>query len=520
MINFFGIQVLHHAFYTNLGKRQYETSITVYPPRGLICDRNGKPMTLNIESTSAFVLAKQLENKQALSSFLKKHFPEAFDRLQSTTQNFMYIKRKLSPEELELIEKANITDIKLIKEPMRFYPIDAAASIIGITDIDNNGLIGLEAQYNQRLAGMPSVYTIEKDARSQHCYFSKELVNAGTAGKPIRLTIDSHIQFLADELLQEHAKNLQAEEGGVVILDPTTGDVISLCHYPRFDPNDTKNLDISTTKNRTLTECYELGSVIKVFLALAALEAGVVTADEPIDCLGVKEGYIGGFKISTWKGHGILPFSEVIERSNNFGVVQVGLRLGPKLYDFYRADGFGSKTGINFPGEQCGTITPPEKWSKRSIVSLSFGYEIACSLLQLARAMSVISNDGHLVTPRLLLDPEQPIKKSERIYSTQTIQTIRSILEKTVQEGTARKAKIQGYTIMGKTGTADLIVDGKYCKTKNIYTFSGIVEKGNYKRIIITNIKNTPQHTLLAASIAAPLFARITEKMLIHDTIL
>ncbi|HJM68526.1 MAG TPA: penicillin-binding protein 2 [Candidatus Babeliales bacterium] len=518
LITFFGIQIIQHAFFTERAQRQYHIERIIYPPRGGILDKKDKPLALNAESTSAFILPRQIKESKALRSFLAEHYPSTIEKLNNITQHFLFIKRKLTTGEVKRIEDSKITDIKLLKERCRFYPVESMGSLVGITNIDNTGLFGIEELYNDTLAGKPTHCSMEKDARSNRFYFNKEIQKAGVQSKPVKLTIDSELQFLVDEQLNDIVTKFCAEEGGVVVLNPDNGNIEAMCHHPRFNPNDTHNLDIATTKNRTLTERCEFGSVIKIFMALAAIEEGVVTPDELINCENSKEAIISKYKVNTWKAHGIIPFSQVIEESNNIGVVKVAQRLGPKLYDHYRKVGFGFKTGINLPGEQAGFITPPNKWSRRSIISLSFGYEIAGTLLQLARAMSVFTNNGCLVTPKLIDD--QPTVMSEPLYSSESVNLMREILQNTVNKGTAFRAKIKGYNVMGKTGTANLIVNGTYCATKNIYTFCGIVEKDDYKRIIITSVKNSPRHNLFAAGVAVPLFERVAEKVLIHDKIL
>ncbi|OGB97025.1 hypothetical protein A3F06_01585 [candidate division TM6 bacterium RIFCSPHIGHO2_12_FULL_36_22] len=517
-VTFFGIQIIQHTFFTERAQRQYHIERIIYPPRGDILDKKNKPLALNAESTSAFILPREIKDPGMLKKFLAQYYPDIVEKMKNTTQHFMFIKRKLTPLEIKRIEEAKVSDIKLLKERCRFYPVESMGSLVGITNIDNAGLFGIEALYNDMLAGKPMHCSMEKDARSNRFYFNKEIQKAGVQSKPIKLTVDSELQFLVDEQLREIISQFYAEEGGVVVLNPSNGNIEAMCHHPRFNPNDTYNLDIATTKNRTLTERCEFGSVIKIFMALAALEEGVVTPEELIDCENTKEAIISKYKISTWKANGIISFSQVIEESNNIGVVKVAQRLGPKLYDHYRKVGFGYKTGINLPGEQAGFITPPNKWSRRSIISLSFGYEIAGTLLQLARAMSVFTNNGCLITPKLIDGQETVMSKP--LYNPETVEMMRKILQNTVNTGTAFRAKIKGYNVMGKTGTANLLIDGTYCSTKNIYTFCGIVEKDDYKRIIITSVKNSPRHNLFAASVAVPLFERVAEKVLIHDKVL
>ena len=523
--NLFFIQIYHRAFYTELGHQQYDVIMTTPPARAPILDRHGKELALNKDSFAAFILPKKITDKKALVSFLHKHFPAAVDRLKKaeTSSYFMYVKRNLSPEQITLIKESGMCDIQLLKEPARYYPIHAAGIITGFTDIDNKGLCGLEMSFNDRLAGKPTTYELCHDARSGHFYFKKETKIAGKEGEPIKLTIDGNLQFLVHEELQETINTFNAKEGAVVVLNPKTGELLAAASFPDFNPNDVTQLNLADSKNKILTESFELGSVIKVFAALAAFEEGLVEEEELIDCENKATTWVEGRRINTMQSSvaGIIPFTRVIEKSNNIGTAKVAMRVGPKIYDHYTKIGFGRKTGINFPGEQKGFVNHPDNWSKQSIISLSYGYEISGTLLQLAQAFAVIANDGILVPPYLVIDPKQPHPISqERLYSQRALDIIKRVLENTTLRGTTKKAGIKGYKVLSKTGTANLLINGLYDNTKNIYTCAGIVEKDGYQRVIVVFVKEAQKKNLYASTVAAPLFERVAEKMLINDMII
>ena len=292
--------------------------------------------------------------------------------------------------------------------------------------------------------------------------------------------------------------------------------------FPLFDPNNIDGVDLEKTKNKIITEVYELGSVMKVFTALAAIEEGLVEENEMIDCENVKTTYVEGRKINTVPSSvlGVVPFTEVIEKSNNIGIAKVALRLGPKLYDHYIRLGFGKKLGIELPAEQKGFVNAPAHWSKQSIISLSYGYEISATLLQLAHAFCIIARRGHPVTLSCILSEKTPPAQTKPLYTPVSIDTIQHILENTTLRGSMKKAAIKGYKIMSKTGTANLLVDGFYDTTKNIYTCAGIIEKGDYQRVIVVFIKEGAKKNLYASFVTAPLFERIAEKTLINDKII
>lgn len=519
LANLIYLQLIQHSFFTQLGQKQYHVNITSYPPRGLILDRNGKFLAINKDSLAAFILPKQLDNKKQLESFLAKHFPAARERLRTHSQaHFLYVQRRLTPEQIELIEKSNVTDIKFLNEPNRYYPAPAAASLIGLTDIDNHGLFGLELQFDKELAGTASTVSLEKDARSGHFYFNKQTTNSGQSSKPLITTIDSDLQFLAQDALQQTVDKYNAKEGAALIINPQTGEILAMTNTPTFDPNNFNETNLARTKNTCITETYELGSVFKICSALAAIDEKVVTPDELIDCKNTKSTYIDGRKINTVIASGIIPFEEVIAQSNNIGIAQVAQRLGPKLYDHYIKLGFGKKSGIPFPGENKGFVNHPKNWSKQSIISLSYGYEVSANLLQLGRVFSIIANGGYWIDPQLIKDCTQ--SKKQKIYSDETIGTIQNFLEKTTASGTAKKAHIKGYRIMCKTGTANLLENGHYNNDRNIFTCAGIVEKDAYQRVIVVFIKEVAQKDLYASGVAAPLFEQIAEKVLIKDRVI
>lgn len=519
----FRLQIYESNFFVNLAQRQYNVIITQMPPRNYIYDRTKKPLALNKEGFAAFITPNNIHKKNELKTFLLNHFPLIYTRLKERPSDlFMYIKRHLTAEELSLIQTAAIPDIYLLKEPSRFYPVPTLGHTIGLTDIDNKGISGIELLCNERLSGKPSTYALEKDARSHHFYFKKITTQQGYEGQPVFLTIDADLQFLAYEELKKHVQMLEAQDGAVLIMDGTNGEILAMACYPDFDPNEPlEEHNIWKTKDRIITECYEFGSVMKIFPALAALEEGVVEPDELIDCENRTETFINGIKVTTWKECPALPYLEVIRTSNNIGTSKVALRLGKKLYTHLKQCGFMQPTGINFIGEQYGFITPPAQWSKATPLSLSFGYEISANLLQVTRAFSLLCNNGALLTPRLIIDPNYVPISAQPVYSEQTISILRDAINLDHESSTSFHGKIPGYTIMGKTGSAYLISHGTYDKSRSIYTFVGIVEKGNYKRIVAVFIKE-PKPTgkkVYAATIAVPLFKTIAHDMLVHDHI-
>lgn len=518
--NLYFIQIINGSYYTQLGERQYNVTVTRYPTRAEITDRNGNPLALNKDSVSAFIIPCKLSQPSEVKNFLAQNFPDAYNRLCTKSRSqFLYIKRRLTPEEIICIEKSNLSDIKLLQEPNRFYPNKSAAHLVGAVDNENNGLFGLELQFNYQLAGIPEQYQLERDARSGRFYFNKQIHSSGNQGTPLCLTIDNDLQFLVHQELQETISQFKAKAGAAIVLNPINGDLLALANEPSFDPNDLYNLCIDNTKNIAVSDAYELGSVIKVVAAIAAIEEGVVRPDELIDCKNSKTTTIDGRLINTVPSsvRGLIPFTEVIALSNNIGIAQVAKRLGTHLYDHYRRMGLGQPTGIELTNEQRGYVNPPHNWSKQSIISLSYGYEVTANLIQLARIFGMIANDGNDCRPHIFID--KLTHQTTQLYAPHTMHIIQDILEQATKIGTAKRAAIKGYRVICKTGTANIVENGHYNSAKNIFTCAGIVQKNNYKRVIVVFIKEAALKNLYASSVAVPLFERIAEKVLIHDQI-
>jgi len=517
------LQLKNTHFFSKLGSQQYHLTVTHVPPRAAIVDRTGNNfLAINKDCISAFIVPNNMSEPERVHNFLKEQFPSAHERLlKHPSAQFMYIKRRLSDEQQHRIESANIPDLPLLHESSRYYPVPSLGPTIGITDIDNHGLMGIERHCEKQLAGTPTTQLLEKDARSGCYYFSKQTTVAGTQGSPIQLSIDCDLQFLAQQEVQATHQKHTAKCCSAIIMNPENGEILTLISTPHFDPNQTNEIDIQTTRDIPIADAHEPGSVMKIFAALAAIEENVVTPDEPIDCKNAKTAKVNGRTVNTVKAHGIIPFADVVAFSNNIGTATVSSRLGIMLYDHYTRLGFGEKSGIGLPGEHAGVVNPPHKWSKQSPLSLSYGYEIAATPLQIACAFCVIANNGHSVRPTIIMHAgENKTRKIEQpLYSPRSINTIKDILSRTVEHGTARAARINGYTVMSKTGTANLIERGNYNPHKNIFTCAGIVEKGDYRRVIVVSVREIEAVGKYASTVAAPLFGNIARKMVIHDRI-
>ncbi len=512
--NLYRLQIQQSIFFKNLGDKQYNITVQTFPQRALIYDRCNNPVTINKDSIALFILPKTLISKDATLKFLQQHFSAAYDRFEQNAQkSFMFVKRNLSAQEIDLIAKIDLEDLHFLKESSRYYPYECMSTILGITDIDNQGLMGLEGQNNKGLQGTPTTYELKKDAKAHHFYFGKETKQQGVEGLPITLTIDAGLQFKFQTLLDEKVAECGSVEAGALAMNAETGELIAVVSYPHFDPNNVKNLDMETTKCRPIVNCFESGSVLKVFGATAALQEGVTTLDDVIDCEDTKETKLDNLRIRTVYPNGKITFLEVVANSNNIGTVKVMKRLGTDLYDYYKLFGFGEMTGLNFPGEQKGFVNHPDNWSAWSIQSLAYGYEITTSLLQLSRAMALIVNGGYLVTPRLIKDSIE--QKTGPLISQKTAEDMQKILDAVVHGGAA-KAVVPGYTVYGKTGTANILINGVYDEDRHLYTFVGAIKIGKSWYVISCYVKDSRRATY-ASMITAPLFRQLAETLILHE---
>jgi cell division protein FtsI (penicillin-binding protein 3) len=521
-VRLFLVQVKQKHFFKHLGQQQYGVQIKIQPSRGDIFDASGKdPLAFNRRALSAFLVPSTLPKEGKTLKMLKRYYPEVFKRyIKNPTKHFLWLARRMNDAEIAFLEKQADPSIHYLDEFTRYYPYQGAAQVVGLTDSDNHGIAGIELSFTQHLTGQPQEMRLERDARSGAMYFARVVKDIGRPGNNLALTIDKHAQEIVFYELQKKITALKAVSGTAVVLNPDTGAILAMANYPVFDPNKKGNIAFDAMKNRAVSECYEFGSVLKAFCALAALEEKVVALDEPIDCEG-RFAVVDGVKVENptisllrrlEEHHNILPFNEVVRYSSNVGIAKVAKRLGTKYYDHLLRLGFGQKTGIQFPGERSGFVSPPHLWSRPSLIVMSFGYEIMGTIMQLARAACIIANGGCDIKPTLL--QKDTDRKGRRLYGTESINGI-----KTIMQQVAERYPIRGMRVMGKTGTARCIVDGKYSTKIHQYSFIGIIEKGDYRRVIVTFVKQPEKSSLWASDVAVPIFHTIAQRLVVHDAL-
>lgn len=497
LIALFLLQIIHVHVWMLYHSGQSKLADPIHAAlRGTIRDRWARVVAYNVPSFAAVINPQLVVKDQKTVNFLATYFPDAYEHLAvHRSKKFMYVKRQLTDEQVSLIKNAALPNIQLIKQIGRCYPFSALSCVVGNVDVDQVGIAGIENNCNESLQ----------------------------RGDDVSLTVDAHLQFLVYEELMNVLEKFQAKQASAIIMDPAHGEILSLISV-------VKKGEKLVVTSKVVTDSYEPGSVMKIFSALAALQDGVVQLEELIDCHNARTTTIDGRVVNTWRADGLLPFSSVIAFSNNIGIALVAKRLGERLYDHYVLLGFGQKTGIELPGEHGGAINHPDSWSKQSLISLSYGYEILVTPLQLAAAFATIANGGYAVQPHLVKRgcPSQKLSEyscnrhdhcqSSKLYSDQSLGAVQSLLRATSQYGTARSAHLKGFELLVKTGSANMLdATGHYCSGKNIFTCAGIVKKDSYQRVVVACVQETARKDLFASQVAVPLFERLAQVMVVHE---
>ena len=518
------LQVVRYGEFVERAERQQSRSIATHPKRGEILDREGRVLAYSVEADTVVAVPVDVddpvETVRLLCDVLGCDSDQA-ELLQTRlggTKQFAYVRRRVSVKAAQRIRELDRKGIGLIKEDRLFYPNKELAShLIGYVGIDNQGLHGLESSYDNEMKGRPGRVQIQVDARGRT--FSR-VERPPTMGVSLELTIDKYLQHIAERELRATVLEHDAAGGSVVVMDPHTGDILALANEPTFNPNAFSLSTAAVRRNRATQDVYEPGSTFKIVTASAALEEQVFRPDEVID---VSPGviYFGGRPIRDIGSYGALSFADVIVKSSNVGASKIGVKLGAeRLGRYVRRFGFGQAFGREFPGQSRGIVHDPSRLTDSTLARMSMGYSISVTPLQMAVAMNAIANGGELIAPRLVAGlrsadsySEIPGRVVRRAITRETASTLTRIMEDVVSRGTARNARLTGYTVAGKTGTAEKIVNGRYSDTDHIASFVGFVPSTRPALTILVVIDDVAR---FGGSVAAPAFQRIAEASLRH----
>ncbi|HUE86739.1 MAG TPA: penicillin-binding protein [Vicinamibacterales bacterium] len=520
------LQVISHQDLLSRAERQHLRTTALPAKRGEIVDRRGRLLAYSVDADTIYAVPYDVTTPQttaaalcgALGGCTPRDEQALVERL-SGDRPFAYVRRRVSPIEARQVAALELVGIGFMKESRRFYPNkELGAHLLGYVGLDNLGLAGLEATYDSVIRGKEGKLIANADARQQR--FGGRLERAPTAGGSLELTIDEQLQYITERELRNGVEETGAEGGTAVVMDPHTGEILALANWPTFNPNAYSASDDVARRNRAVQDIYEPGSTFKVVTVAAALEEKVMAADAMIE---TSPGTIrfGGRVIDEYGGrnHGTLSLTDVIVKSSNVGAIKIGLQVGAERLGLYaNRFGFGKPTSPDFPGETPGILWSPAKLNDSGLASMSMGYQVGVTALQMTAAMSAVANGGTWIEPRIvravirdgMRTPVEP-KTKRRVISQETTRQLLPILEAVVNAtgGTGSRARLAGYTVAGKTGTADKLVNGRYASWAQNVSFLGFVPSRRPALTIIVMIDTPRVGARAGGAAAAPVFNRI-----------
>jgi len=544
------LQVVRHGEFVERAAKQQQTTFEIAPRRGVLYDRNLRelPMTVSVDSVyavpmelgdnkenAAEILAK-IVHADPLDSFTSEH--QILARF-NDSRNFAWVARKLDPDTANRVRELNLRGVYLQKEFKRFYPNnDLAAQVLGYVGTDDNGLGGLEQQFDQDMHGEPGHVLTAIDAK-RHALGSVE--SEPQPGENLVLTIDSNIQYMAERALDAQMDKVKALHGTVVVQDPHTGQILALAVSPRFNPNDSRHMQPGSLTNLAVSDVYEPGSTFKLVAYSAAIDAAGVQPTDMVDCQGGAMTMYGRTLHDDKTDHfGVVTVQYALEHSSDVGAAKMALKLGnEKFYSYMKAYGFGDRSGVELPSETRGLLRTPKRWGATSILSMAIGQEVGVTPIQLVTMVSTIANGGVYMPPHVLLQSTDQMKGdarlqpmafhpanqlpatlpdgAHRVISELTSAKMRMMMQGIVTEGTGKEARLNGYSSAGKTGTAQKIdvATHTYSHTKLVASFAGFAPVSNPAIAVTVVIDNpTVGASKYGGAVSAPVFAQVAQEVL------
>jgi cell division protein FtsI (penicillin-binding protein 3) len=520
------LQVLHHDDYLLRAQRQQQHRIDLSAPRGTIFDRNGERLAMSVPVQSVFVDPRHVPDKafaaEILSSDLGLDRQEVYNDLveaANARRGFIFIKRRISPQEFERLRGLNADWIGFEEESKRFYPDEEiAAHVVGSVFKDEEGSEGIEKGLESDLKGHEGSARLFTDVRRRG--IESWVETPPQPGQPITLTIDQRLQFVAERELAAQVKAKHGRSGTVIVMNPNTGEILALANYPTFDPNKPpmNSAERRAHFNLGAQVPFEPGSIFKVLTLSTALETTNVRPDTMINCHNGALKLPGRIVHEAHGGYGMLSMADVLAKSSNIGAIEIGSRIGrDKFYEYLRNFGFGQRTGIPLPAESPGILRPLTRWGTTSLASVSMGQEVGATSLQLIRACAAVANGGLLVKPKIVLkigDKLVPVETPKRVLRPETAITMRQMMEGVVLYGTGRRViKLHGWTAGGKTGTAQIFEGGHYTHLYNA-SFMGFAPVNNPALVAIVTINGTGGNAGMGGPTAGPVWTAVMNEAL------
>ena len=522
----FFVQVIEGARYRDLAKKQYESKVPLRAERGRLLDRNGRDLATMMKMTSFAADPTILEQPELVAQLLAATGSEPasvyLNKIRSTKARFVWLARGINTVLFPVLDTIKIRGLIRVKEPKRLFthgPI--AAQVIGTTDVDNNGLTGIELQYNELLQGKSGFVVMQRDGKGRLRPGVDPEREAALDGKNIQLTVDLEMQRVVEQELARGVYENGATSGTVIAIEPSTGDILAMASYPSFHPNRLDKATDDAIRIRGITDQYEPGSTMKAITAAALIEEGKVGRTDPVDGGTGQLQMPGGAVIKDDHPVGRTTFQGALEQSSNVVFASLSRRLDDRVYYKYVRDfGFGIPTGIDLPGEVRGVLKRPNQFDPTTKTYMSFGYEVSATALQVLSAYAAIANDGVLMQPRIVKavmgDKDQEMvelspQKVRQVIREQTAQQLREMLVGVVEKGTATQAAIPGVRIAGKTGTAQQLTNGMYDRKNYTASFVGYYP-ADKPRVAMIVMLDRPTVSIYGGQTAAPIFRRIVQK--------
>ncbi|MGR9035277.1 MAG: peptidoglycan D,D-transpeptidase FtsI family protein [Gammaproteobacteria bacterium] len=535
------LQVLNKKFLKEQGDKKHVDDISVSAYRGMIKDRNGEPLAISTPVQSVWVNAKNHHlaeqsfveklkkwklSQEKIAEELKNYKLAQLSQIREIekilnlpegkvakllnddpSRQFAYAVRRIDPGLAERVRNLNVPGVNFEREFKRYYPAGAvSAHMVGFTDLNDIGQEGLEKGFEKHLRGVPGSKRVIRDGR-RRIIDDIENIREPVSGSNLELSIDQRIQYLAFRELQSAVEANKAKSGTLVVLDAKTGEVLAAVNQPSFNPNTRKGLKEFLYRNRALTEVFEPGSTVKPFVVAAALEGGYVRLNSIFVTNGVYR--IGRHTVKDVHNYGTLDLMHVLKKSSNVAVSQIALKMPPEYFwGVYHRLGFGISAETGFPNEASGSLLDFHKWKDFDRAVLSFGYGVSASALQLARAYTALADDGILHSASIFKRDEDPDAK--RVFSVKTARSVRKMLESVImKDGTAYEARVDGYTVAGKTGTVKKAGAHGYTSNKYFAVFAGMAPAREPRLIITIMIDEPSAGQYYGGLVSAPVFSKV-----------
>lgn len=505
------LQVMEADFLQKQGKARHLREVKIASTRGVITDRNGEPLAVSTPVDSVWVNPGELleypEKIEPLADLINANADEIERKLtQRAGKEFVWLLRRLNPEVADRIRELDIPGVYLQKEYRRFYPAGEVTShVIGFTNIDDVGQEGLELAYDNWLAGSPGLKQVTRDRKGQMVE-EAELIRESDPGKNLHLTIDKRLQYLAYRELKSTVLQHGARSGSVVVLDAESGEVLAMVNQPSYNPNDPGH-DTDGMRNRAVTDVIEPGSVMKPIAITSVLENGLAEPGTPVE---TSPGYtvISGHTIRDHNNYGLLDVTGVLTKSSNVGVTMLALQLEPEqMWDTYSRYGFGEATGTGFPGESAGVLRNHRRWRRLEQATISYGYGVSATPLQLAQAYAAIANGGKVRQPTFIQGSNNPPISA---IDPEIARAVAKMLETVpTTEGTGSRARVANYRIAGKTGTSHKASASGYAAARYVSSFAGFGPASNPRLVCIVVINDPTGEEYYGGLVAAPLFSEV-----------